>query len=387
MAWLPAIALSRRHLLATAALALSPEITEASRPLATPATTTLGSAMFRGNPARTGEQPGPGPSGTPTLRWHFAMDGPVSSSPAVVDGVVYVGSKDGLVAVEAATGEQRWLRPGRRHQQLLPCCGRRRRLFRCWWPPLRGGALTGEERWRIPAGDGIGYASPVVIAGVVYAGAGRGGAGAPGDLIALEAASGKERWRLPASGGSPAAGDGVLYVNAGWAVAAVEAATGAERWRIEPGGYLGETPAVGDDVVYISGWYPSYITAIEAATGAERWRLDLSEWIPTSPALAAGIVYHHGNDDVGAPVHLYALDAASGAVKWRVPTGRVADAASPTVAGGVVYAGGGEHLHARDAASGRERWRFPLAVTSAPVVVGGVVYVGGEDGLSAIGDA
>jgi outer membrane protein assembly factor BamB len=356
---------------------------------ATPTGSPRGAAspLFRGNPARTGEQPGPGPSATPTLHWQFAMDGPVSSSPAVVDGVAYVGSKDGLVAVEAATGEQRWLAPVGDTSNSSPAvvdgivyAGAGGHLHAL-------DARTGEERWRVPAGDGIGYASPVVIAGVVYAGAGRSGAGAQGDLAALEAASGRERWRRPGVGGSPAAVNGVLYVNAGIAVVAVEAATGAERWRIEPGGYLGETPAVGDDVVYISGWYPSFIAAVETATGAERWRLELSEWIRTSPALAAATVYHHGNDDVGAPVHLYALDAASGVVNWRVPSGRVADAASPAVADGVVYAGGGEHLHALDAASGRERWRFPLAVTSAPVVVGGVVYVGGRDGLSAIGDA
>ena len=54
--------------------------------------------MLRGNPARTGEMPGPGPEGAELL-WTFASTSgdslhAVESSPAVVDGVVYVGSYD-----------------------------------------------------------------------------------------------------------------------------------------------------------------------------------------------------------------------------------------------------------------------------------------------------
>ena len=50
--------------------------------------------MYRVNAARTGEMPGAGPSGDPVERWRFATEYSVTSSPAVVDGVVYVGSRD-----------------------------------------------------------------------------------------------------------------------------------------------------------------------------------------------------------------------------------------------------------------------------------------------------
>src|SRR5262245_28525917 len=48
--------------------------------------------MFRGGPARTGENPGPGPAGKPIVRWRAGIGEMIGSSPAVVDGVVYVGS-------------------------------------------------------------------------------------------------------------------------------------------------------------------------------------------------------------------------------------------------------------------------------------------------------
>ncbi|MFF9403827.1 PQQ-binding-like beta-propeller repeat protein, partial [Streptomyces sp. NPDC014744] len=41
--------------------------------------------------------------------WAYATDGKVQSSPAVVDGVVYIGSDDHhLYALDAATGNKKW---------------------------------------------------------------------------------------------------------------------------------------------------------------------------------------------------------------------------------------------------------------------------------------
>jgi serine/threonine protein kinase len=66
-------------------------------------------APFGGDPAQTGAMPGPGPAGRPVLRWRFATGGPVTPSPAVVGGTVYVGSWDNhLYALDAATGALRW---------------------------------------------------------------------------------------------------------------------------------------------------------------------------------------------------------------------------------------------------------------------------------------
>ncbi len=125
--------------------------------------------MFRGNAARTGEMPGPGPASANGIseRWRFTTGISVISSPAVVDGVVYVGSDDGnLYAIEAATG---------------------------------------SERWRFTTGDQV-NSSPAVVDGVVYVGSD------DGNLYAVEAATGSERWRFTTGGevgSSPAVVDGV----------------------------------------------------------------------------------------------------------------------------------------------------------------------------------
>ena len=52
--------------------------------------------------------PAPPPIPTPNLLWRFHTDGSVSS-PAVAEGLVYIGSYDTHVyALDAATGEERW---------------------------------------------------------------------------------------------------------------------------------------------------------------------------------------------------------------------------------------------------------------------------------------
>ena len=65
--------------------------------------------MFRYNMSHTGS---PDPGGvTPRgeVKWTYKTDGPINSSPAAVDGIVYVGSRDRHVyAFKAETGEKLW---------------------------------------------------------------------------------------------------------------------------------------------------------------------------------------------------------------------------------------------------------------------------------------
>ena len=65
--------------------------------------------MYRGNPERTGNMPGPGIDGQPVELWRVEVGGRVNSAPAVVDGVLYVGAANGGVfALDIATGSQVW---------------------------------------------------------------------------------------------------------------------------------------------------------------------------------------------------------------------------------------------------------------------------------------
>ena len=65
--------------------------------------------MFRANPEYTGVYESGGIEPGNTELWRFATGGIVYSSPAVANGIVYVGSEDkNLYAIDAVTGKEKW---------------------------------------------------------------------------------------------------------------------------------------------------------------------------------------------------------------------------------------------------------------------------------------
>jgi eukaryotic-like serine/threonine-protein kinase len=65
--------------------------------------------MFRGNPQHTGVYGRSAVQRFNRIKWRFHTDGRVISSPAVSNGIVYVGSADGnLYAIDRESGTQKW---------------------------------------------------------------------------------------------------------------------------------------------------------------------------------------------------------------------------------------------------------------------------------------
>ena len=66
----------------------------AQESMATPLATAVTAGdvpMYRGDAARTGVMPGPGPAGQPVELWRFQVQGEIHSAPAVLGGVLYIG--------------------------------------------------------------------------------------------------------------------------------------------------------------------------------------------------------------------------------------------------------------------------------------------------------
>src|SRR5689334_165580 len=71
--------------------------------------TTMAQATFHGDAARTGVSATSGPLRASGTKWTFKTEGPIIGSPAISNGVVYIGSVDGnLYAVDQETGKQKW---------------------------------------------------------------------------------------------------------------------------------------------------------------------------------------------------------------------------------------------------------------------------------------
>ena len=248
-------------------------------------------AMFRGDLQHTGVFNNSGIVSTNTELWQFKTQMAVDSSPAVENGVVYVGSVDDyLYAIDT---------------------------------------VTGTEKWRFATGGDV-ESSPTVFNGVVYVGS------LDNNLYAIDTVTGTEKWRFAtdkAMSSSSAVENGVVYVGS-WDhnLYAIDAVTGTEKWQFSTGGLVYSSPAVMNGIVYV-GSLDNNLYAIDVVTGAEKWRFTTGSYVYSSPAIANEVIYIGSSDN-----NLYAINAMTGAEKWRFVTGNEVRS-SPSVSNGVVYVG------------------------------------------------
>lgn len=368
--------------------------------------------MFRGNPAGTGEVPGTGPDGAPSILWMREIGMTPSfgqPTPAVGDGLVIASGATGLVAVDAETGAERWRSP-QLASESSPLLWGGMVYIGTWGDGLKAlDAATGEEVWQfrtgaVPVPDNLPPdsfdSSPTIVDGTLYV-----GEGPYGGLFALDPATGEERWRFDTHGGStssPAVRDGVVYIasDALWDVNAddpapsslyaVDAATGEERWHVAfgPEDLTFSSPVAGNGAVVIGVTNPmagtAYYLAVDPATGDELWRVDLEGplWVANSGA-SGDLFYLAG----GETPFLLAVDASTGEERWRFGIG-LSLFPAPTIADGVIYLQSQDgNLIALDAATGEEQWRMLVGSGGSPVVADGKIYTGAWGNLVALGTA
>lgn len=310
-----------------------------------------------------------------SLTWTASTEGDIRSSPAVSQGMIYVGSWDHHVyAFDAFDGGQYWKTPTRSfisskpvvQQDLVYVGSADHNLYALH-------AATGEIRWSFLTRSFI-TSSPVVMNNTIYIGS--------WDyyLYAVDASSGSLRWSVitgDAIVASPVITNGMIYVGVrDGKLYAFEAATGRLRWVVSTEGNITATPAVTDGVVYVGSW-DGKLYAFDALVGRKIWSITTKGSVGSSPVVVGGAVYI-GSDDG----RLYALEVTGGRLLWSVAT-KGPISAQPVVQSGMVYAGSGDgKVYAFDAVSGRQLWHAATggAITDSPVVMEDVIYVGSEDG-------
>ena len=295
-----------------------------------------------------------------SIVWTYAAGSPIYSSPAVEDGIVYFLSEDGMMhAVNVNDGSSNWARsiggPGP-YDWSSPAVHNGNVFIATSTgnvTSLNGG--TGIANWSTYIG-----ASPnsmiAVANGKVYSGTHNFDNSSP-TLVALNEADGSIAWTydyslshsgvtgmINCNGVAVADGDGDGYL---------EVYFGIHNWN---------------------GAGPQAI-CLDEATGVEEWAVSIGGNSTSTPAIHEGVVFI-GSDDG----NVYALDAtASGAVLWTYPTGDSVWA-SPAVADGKVYVGSLNHwFYALDEQTGGLVWSYYTGsasrLVSSPAVAGGMVYV------------
>jgi parallel beta-helix repeat protein len=334
-------------------------------------------SMFHHDLEHSGYSESPAPNTNQTL-WTYTTGGGVYSSPAVVDGRVYVGSDDGKVyCLDALTGASIWNYSTGNQVYSSPAVVDGRVYVGSNYGD--GGkvycldAFTGAEIWYYETGSTV-DSSPAVADGKVYV------SSENGKVYCLDAFTGAHIWDYTIGPywmrSSPAVVGGRVYVGSGnGKVYCLNALTGIHIWNYTIGGTVRSSPAVVDGRVYV-GSDNGKVCCLDALTGAYIWSHEMGEMVRSSPTVANGKVYVAQSFDSD----VYCLDALTGAYIWNYTTGPVFS--SPAVADGKVYVSSEERkVYCLDALTGAQIWNYETgdAVMSSPAVADGVVYVGSND--------
>ncbi len=352
----------------------------------------------------TGWAPAAAPAPPFTILWERDTPGVMLAPPAVVDGVAYITTEDGIVsALDATSGETVWRYEIGSPSDSAPAVSdnsvfvgaRNHRLL----------ALNREDGvllWERNLGN-IVLGSAIVADGTVYIGS------TNSRLEALDAATGEPRWSARVKGwvvGHPASdGSVVAAASLGERFITVDPDTGRRRLVFYSG-----TPVVGGPVIADGRAYfvtnrggvwavdPSAVSrpfsrfAYVAKFNFFYWRLlkDAPQqtgtlWVGSargrvkySPVYADGTLLVVNEKGV-----VRALDGATGAELWeRALEAEVS--AEPVAAGNVVLiATATQRLVALDVASGELAWEYGLdggGLSAAPAVSEGAMYLPMADG-------
>ncbi|RQG96540.1 outer membrane protein assembly factor BamB family protein [Natrarchaeobius chitinivorans] len=288
--------------------------------------------MFGADLQNTGYQPdGDGPVDDVTVRWRLEGGDRFVSSPAIVDGIVYAGCRDGyLYAVDAETGEIEW-------------------------------ATQLNQRVSSP---------PTVIDGVVYVSS----HGVPDKIHALEADSGEQLWaeELGNSAHSPAPYGDVIYTyHSGWLIE-TDRTSGTSSVLFEGYSQTPTAPAIKDGVLFGGG--RRSIVAHDLEQMERKWEFENENTEHMSngtPAVVDGTLYTGSTDS-----KLYALDVESGEEKWTFETDD-SISAGPSVADDTIYLPSRDgHVYAIDANSREQKWSvdYEFQLQQKPAVTESMIY-------------
>jgi eukaryotic-like serine/threonine-protein kinase len=334
--------------------------------------------MFRGDSALQGISQEQLPKAL-KLRWSYQADGSIDSSAAIVSGVAYVGSGDGIL-----------------HAIDL---------------------VTGKMRWQYKTGGSFGESSPCVHNGVVYIGA------LEGILHAVDAATGKAIWTFKTEGeikSSPNVYQNRIYFGSYDQHLYCLSLSGSLVWKFLTGGPVHSTPAAAKGMVFISGC-DATLRAIEAETGKEAYEISIGEYAGASAALrdnrayvgtfaneVLGLdleqhkvqwTYRHASRELpyyssaavtqdyvvlgGRDKMVHCLQRSSGKEIWTFLTGARVES-SPLIASERVFVGSNDgNLYELDLASGQKIWEFAAggALTASPALAQGSLVIGSQDGV------
>jgi len=321
----------------------------------------------------------------PVLKWKCNLNGTALSSPAINDGVAYIGSGDNsLYAIDAEDGHVKWKFATNGAIHSSPAISNKTVFFTSNDGNFYAvDAKKGKEKWSFKTGGEKQYSainlfgfdtdsvvaadpwdiylsSPVIEQGMVYFGSG------DSHIYALDENTGKLAWKYKTNDvvhSSPAISNGVVYCGSfDSKMYALDAKTGKEMWSFQA--ELDEkyhlmcgiqtSPTVYNGVVYF-GSRDAYVYAVETASGKLKWKQKFgSSWMPSSTAISGNRLFVGSSD----AKKYFSIDAETGTIIDSLLTNSFTFS-SPSISGNTAYIGVfNGFLHAIDKNTGEIKWTF-----------------------------
>ncbi len=311
------------------------------------------------------------------LVWTFSAGGPIDSTPAVFQGVAYLGDETGDVyAVNVTTGLPVWSATVSAAVESSPAVDAGLVIFGDDAGVVTAlDASTGGVAWARSLGAEV-TTAPAVAGNVVYV------TSTNGWLRALDETDGKTIWRAKVSGGplsSPSVDTADSLAIVGDSTGKVDAYSlnGTPAWSVSLGGQVVATPAIGAGKVYVGSTTGTFY-ALNETKGVTDWSAVTSGPITAAANIATTyvVVGSQGGD-------VYSYNAASGALTGTEPVGAPVTSVVSTI--GISVAGTSTGLLAlnRQPTGAVEAWKYNGASPSYPapgVLLNGEFFVAGSNG-------
>jgi eukaryotic-like serine/threonine-protein kinase len=290
-------------------------------------------------------------------KWEFVGKS-ITPSPAVVNGIVYFGSRVGFDDIIFGLDVK-----------------------------------TGVQKWQFNNSSDFGSYSnpPTIVDGVIYLAK---ISNSPKSTImyAVDIAKGTLLWKflIPASGtsdvtinASATVANGIVYFSSyNYTLYALDAKTGTSKWTYTDKTFSYTNPAIVDGILYFSA---SSIIAFDASTGTKKW--EVPNIYARGITLNNGILYGAMSDNVSKVQSISAYNAQTGTLKWDYKNAAQPSALS-TVLKGLIYFTGdtGDKVVALDIATGTKKWEAVSSAyaTEGPTAANGLVYVASDKNIYAL---
>ncbi len=305
-----------------------------------------------------GHTTGEGPEPPLSLVWRQAVGGAPLGGPLLAGPMVLQLTREtDVLAFDLATGT----RLGRRRMDRPLCAaaalaGGRGELLLLARTGRQAGLhavdrASGETVWRRP---GEVCAPPTVAGDRVYAPV------ESGRLAALSAARGDLLWEVPLPGrllSAASVGGGAVYVgDSTGEIIAASTDDGRVLWRRSLGAAIRTRPAIDAGAARL--WVATAdgaVHGLRAGDGSTLWTARIDGLPAEGLSRGAGVLAVGSSDRA-----LYAFDPDSGDLRWRFETGGLCRAAPTSTATTLYLGSGGSELLAVDGSSGEARWRYAL---------------------------